>query len=74
MSCWAAGQSSASLQGVFARREKKCQEEAQKRCEEEAAKTEMEKFLAELHSKEQVEVEKHRLTLEAQRPKQGEVC
>ena len=40
---------------------------------QDAAKMEMEKHLAELRSKEQVELEKHRLTLEAQRPKQDVV-
>ena len=45
-------------------------EEEQKK--KDAAKMEMEKHLAELRSKEQVELEKHRLTLEAQRPKQEE--
>jgi hypothetical protein len=31
---------------------------------------EMEKYLVNMRSKEQIELEKHRLTLEAQRPKQ----
>jgi hypothetical protein len=46
-------------------------EEEQKK--KDAATMEMEKHLAELRSKEQVELEKHRLTLEAQRPKQETV-
>lgn len=45
------------------RQEAKCREE-------EAAKVEMEKYLVNMRSREQVELEKHRLTLEAQRPKQ----
>lgn len=35
-----------------------------------ANKMEMEKYLINIRSREQVELEKHRLTLEAQRPKQ----
>jgi hypothetical protein len=51
-------------------KEEERQRQEAKRREEEAAKTEMDKFHAELRSKEQIELEKHRLTLEAQRPKQ----
>jgi cell shape-determining protein MreC len=51
-------------------KEEERQKQEAKRREEETAKTEMDKFHAELRSKEQVELEKHRLTLEAQRPKQ----
>lgn len=54
-------------------KEKEQEKQEAKRREEEAARTEMEKFQAELRSKEQVDLEKHRLTLEAQRPKQEAV-
>lgn len=54
-------------------KEEERQRQEPKRREEEAAKTEMDKFHAELRSKEQVELEKHRLTLEAQRLKQEAV-
>ena len=40
--------------------------------EKERKAAEMEKFLAELRSKEQVELEKHRLTLEAQKQETNE--
>ena len=51
-------------------KEEERQKQEAKRREEEAAKMEMDKFHAELCSKEQVELEKYRITLEAQRPKQ----
>ena len=51
-------------------KEEERQRQEAKRREEEEARAAMEKFHAELRSKEQTELEKHRLTLEAQRPKQ----
>lgn len=46
----------------MAKEEERQMQEAKRR-EEDAAKMEMEKFHAELRSKKQVELEKHRLTL-----------
>lgn len=60
----------AAILGKDMVKEEERQKEEAKRREDEAAKMEMDKFHAELRSKEQVELEKHRLTLEAQRPKQ----
>lgn len=54
------------------KKEERERQEAKRR-EEEAVRMEMDKFQAELRSKEQVELEKHRLTLEAQRSKQDVV-
>jgi hypothetical protein len=51
-------------------KEEERQRQEAKRREEAEAKAAMEKFHAELRCKEQVELEKLRLTLEAQRPKQ----
>jgi hypothetical protein len=51
-------------------KEEERQRQEARRREELEAKAAMEKFHAELRSKEQVELEKHLLTLEAQRPKQ----
>lgn len=67
LGCWIV---IAAILGKGMVKEEERQKEEAKRREEEAAKTEMDKFHAELRSKEQVELEKHRLTLEAQRPKQ----
>jgi hypothetical protein len=67
VACWVV---IAAILGRDMVKEEERQREEAKRREEEAAKTEMDKFHAELRSKEQVELEKHRLTLEAQRPKQ----
>jgi hypothetical protein len=65
--CWVV--IAAILGRNMAKDEERQMQEAKRR-EEDAAKIEMEKFQAELRSKEQVELEKHRLTLETQRPKQ----
>jgi hypothetical protein len=67
LACWV-------LMAAYLGREMEKEEEQErqeaKRREDAAAKMEMDKFQAELHSKEQVELEKHRLTLEAQGSKQ----
>jgi hypothetical protein len=60
----------AAILGKDMVKEEERQREEAKRREEEAAKMEMEKYLINMRSREQVELEKHRLTLEAQRPKQ----
>jgi hypothetical protein len=65
--CWVV--IAAILGRDMSKKEEQEKQEAKRR-EEEAAKAAMEKLHAELRSKEQVELEKHRLTLEAQRPKQ----
>jgi hypothetical protein len=67
LACWVV--IAAILGGDMAKKEEQQRQDAKHR-EEEEAKAAMEKFHAELRSKEQVELEKHRLTLEAQRPKQ----
>ena len=67
LACWVV---IAAILGREMVKEEEREKQEAKRREEEAAKTEMDKFHAELRSKEQVELEKHRLTLEAQRPKQ----
>ncbi len=67
LACWVV--IAAILGREMTKKEERERQDA-KRHEEEVAKTEMDKFHAELRSKEQVELEKHRLTLEAQRPKQ----
>lgn len=65
--CWVV---IAAILGRDMVKEEERQREEAKRREEEAAKMEMEKYLINIRSREQVELEKHRLTLEAQRPKQ----
>lgn len=67
LGCWVV--IAAILGGDMVKEEERQRQEAKAR-EEEAAKMEMEKYLINMRSKEQVELEKHRLTLEAQRPKQ----
>jgi hypothetical protein len=66
MACWFV--IAAILGREMVKEEERQRQEANRR--EEEAKAAMEKFHAELRSREQVELEKHRLTLEAQRPKQ----
>ena len=66
LACWVV--IAAILGGDMVKKEEREKEDAKRR--EEEAKAAMDKFHAELRSKEQVELEKHRLTLEAQRPKQ----
>lgn len=68
--CWVV--IAAILGKDMVKKEEQEKEEAKRR-EEEAAKLEMEKFLINMRSKEQVELEKHRLSLEAQRGKQVEI-
>jgi hypothetical protein len=70
LGCWVV--IAAILGGDMAKKEEREREDAKRR-EEEEAKAAMEKFHAELRSKEQVELEKHRLTMDAQRPKQEAV-
>lgn len=67
LACWVV---IAAILGREMVKEEEREKQEAKRREEEAARMDMEKYLADLHSKEQVELEKHRLTLEAQRPKQ----
>lgn len=67
LACWIV--IAAILGRDMTQKEEREREDAKHR-EEEEAKAAMEKFQAELRSKEQLELEKHRLTLEAQRPKQ----
>lgn len=63
------------MAAILGRRMTKDEEELKqeaKRREEEAAKMEMEMYLVNMRSQAEVELEKHRLTLEAQAPRQGE--